>query len=147
MLKWLTNVSLKMNYKCDGRTTFFQYSIIIVLESHVLRYTCAFRVITCLSRGIDIYSLFTRSHFFQNRKGIPPLHIFLFCMYNLNVISFTQKSMLLYWNRVIYNAISKKYTRQSIMHWGIKPFFINKWGKTKQHFSVTSKTFWSLCKI
>lgn len=53
------------------------------------------------------YSLFTRSHFFQNRKGIPPLHIFLFCMYNLNVISFTQKSMLLYWNRVIYNAISK----------------------------------------
>lgn len=96
-----------MNYKCDGRTTFFQYSIIIVLESHVLRYTCAFRVITCLSRGIDIYSLFTRSHFFQNRKGIPPLHIFLFCMYNLNVISFTQKSMLLYWNRVIYNAISK----------------------------------------
>lgn len=96
-----------MNYKCDGRTTFFQYSIIIVLESHVLRYTCAFRVITCLSRGIDIYSLFTTSHFFQNRKGIPPLHIFLFCMYNLNVISFTQKSMLLYWNRVIYNAISK----------------------------------------
>lgn len=96
-----------MNYKCDGRTTFFQYSIIIVLESHVLRYVTHLESLRVYHVASIFYSLFTRSHFFQNRKGIPPLHIFLFCMYNLNVISFTQKSMLLYWNRVIYNAISK----------------------------------------
>lgn len=34
---------------------FLHYTIIITIVAHVLRNTCAFTVITCLSRDIDIY--------------------------------------------------------------------------------------------
>lgn len=55
---------------------FFQYAIIITLVTNVLRQTSTYRVITCLSRDIDIYKHFIRSNifFFISQAHIPVVH-------------------------------------------------------------------------
>lgn len=45
--------------------------------THVLRHTCAFTVITCLSRDIDIYRHFSMSHIFFNIARAYPRCTFI----------------------------------------------------------------------